>query len=87
MLLMTLLLRIVVRRLRVFVHVHAGEALHALAMSFVVRVREALEQECAHAFAGVEPVGLRDEFLVVGAVLGELGQFVRSSLYCFKWPS
>ena len=87
MLLMILCLRVVVGRLGILVHVQAGEAAHALSKPLVVRFGESQEHEAAHAFAGVEPVRLRDELLVVRAVFGELGQRGAEFLVLLKWPS
>ena len=69
-----LVLGIVVGGGWIFVHVQPGEAFHAGAEGSVRRLGEALEHDAPHPFAGMEPVGLSDELLVVGAVFRQLGQ-------------
>ena len=68
-----LVLGIVVGRLGIFVHVQAGEAVHALSKPLVGRFAQSEEHEAAHSFAGVEQVRHGDELLVVRAVFGQLG--------------
>ena len=84
-----LVLGVVVWRGRVFVHVEPGETRHTAAELGVRGVGQALSHDAAHAFTGMEPVGLRDEFAMVSAVLGELR--LRRCGACLvlvsRWPS
>ena len=65
---------IVVRGLWILVHVHRCKTLHPRPVHLVAWVRQAQKHQSAHSFAGVEPVRLRDELLVIGAVGGERRQ-------------
>ena len=67
-------LRVVVGRLGVLVHVESGEAFHALPQAGRTRFGEPLEHESAHPLSGMEPVRHGDELAVVGALPGQVGQ-------------
>jgi hypothetical protein len=64
-------LRIVVGCFRIFTCVHLGETLHPFAKLSVVRIGESKEHEPPHAFACVEPVGLRDELAMIRSIFSE----------------
>ena len=67
-------LGVVVGRLGILVHVESGEALHALPQPGRTRFGKPLEHEPPHPFPGMEPVRHGDEFSVVGALPGQVGQ-------------
>src|SRR5690606_31175621 len=63
--------RVVVRRLRILVHVEAGKASHTRLVSQVRWPAQPVEVEGRQAFADVLPVERRDELLVEDAVPGQ----------------
>ena len=67
-------LGVVVGRVRILVHVEPGEAFHALPQARRTRFGESLEHESPHPLPGMEPVRHGDEFAVVGALPGQVGQ-------------
>ena len=64
---------IVVGRVRILAHVHAGEPAHPRLEGAVVGVREALVHEALYALAAVVPVGHGHEFPVIGPLGGDGG--------------